>query len=210
MYRFQQAQQTPSGLGSNLSASTAAGSAGFVSITHEATFEANIEAHLLGHGWQRLAPAGYDRKNGVFGDEIIAFVQQSQPKEWAKLVTRHGGEAMARDKFVKAVVAALDHRGTISVLRSPVKDSGVSVRLCYFKPASGLNEQQTQRYAANRLSVATVSKGGNSTPRAAKLEPFSRCRSDTTSRRCSCQNSAPERSARNMTSAMTTVETRIS
>jgi len=124
-----------------------------VSITHEATFEANIEAHLLGHGWQRLPPSAYDRKTGVFGDEIIAFVQQSQPKEWAKLVTRHGGEAIAREKFVNAVVAALDHRGTISVLRSPVKDSGVSVRLCYFKPASGLNEQQTQRYAANRLNI---------------------------------------------------------
>src|SRR4051794_39845506 len=31
----------------------------------------------------------------------------------------------------------------------------------------------------------------------AKLEPFSRCRSETTSRRCSSQNSAPERSAWN-------------
>ena len=93
-----------------------------MSITHEATFEANIEAHLLGDGWHPLAPTAYDRKTGVFADEIIAFVQQSQPKEWAKLVTRHGGEAIAREKFVNAVVAALDHRGTISVLRSPVKD----------------------------------------------------------------------------------------
>ena len=52
-----------------------------MTITQEAAFEANIEAHLLGHGWQRLAPAAYDRKTGVYGEEVIAFVQQSQPKE---------------------------------------------------------------------------------------------------------------------------------
>lgn len=124
-----------------------------MSITKEAAFEANIEAHLLGHGWHQVSPATYDRKLGIFGDEVIAFVQTSQPKAWQQLVTRHGGEATAKEKFLKVVVDALDHRGTISVLRSPVKDSGVSVRLCYFRPASGLNVEQAQRYAANRLGV---------------------------------------------------------
>ncbi len=124
-----------------------------MSITNESAFESNIEAHLLGGGWRKLDPAAYDRKVGVFGDEVIAFVQASQPKAWQQLVMRHGGEATAREKFLKVVVVALDHRGTISVLRSPVKDSGVSVRLCYFKPASGLNAEQTQRYEANRLGV---------------------------------------------------------
>ena len=37
------------------------------------------------------------------------------------------------------------------MLRSPVKDSGVTVRLCFFKPASGLDDEQTRRYDANRL-----------------------------------------------------------
>ena len=124
-----------------------------MSITRESAFEENIEAHLLAHGWHQLAPATYDRRAGVFGDEVIAFVQESQPKEWRKLVTRHGGEATAQEKFLKVVVDALDHRGTISVLRSPVKDSGVSVKLCYFKPASRLNDEHLQRYAANRLTV---------------------------------------------------------
>lgn len=62
-----------------------------MSVTHESAFEANIEAHLLGDGWLKLDPAAYDRKAGVFGDEIIAFVQASQPKAWKQLVTRHGG-----------------------------------------------------------------------------------------------------------------------
>ena len=135
-----------------------------MSVTHESAFEANIEAHLLGDGWHKLDPAAYDRKAGVFGDEIIAFVQASQPKAWKQLVTRHGGEATAREKFLKTVVAALDHRGTISVLRSPVKDSGVSVRLCYFKPASSLNDEQTQRYAANRLGLVRQLHHSESNP----------------------------------------------
>ncbi|WP_281965047.1 type I restriction endonuclease subunit R [Serinicoccus marinus] len=124
-----------------------------MSITKESAFEANIEAHLLGHGWHQVAPTAYDRKAGLFGDEVVAFVQDSQPKAWQQIVTRHGGEATAREKFLKVVSEALDHRGTISVLRSPVKDSGVTVRLCYFKPASGLNVEQSERYEANRLGV---------------------------------------------------------
>lgn len=135
-----------------------------MSVTRESAFEANIEAHLLGHGWHSLSPAAYDREAGVFGDEVIAFVQASQPRAWAQLVTRHGGEAMAREKFLKVVVDALDHRGTISVLRSPVKDSGVSVRLCYFKPVSGLNVEQSERYAANRLAVVRQLHHSESSP----------------------------------------------
>ncbi|MGD8148688.1 type I restriction endonuclease subunit R [Ornithinimicrobium sp. Y1694] len=135
-----------------------------MSITHEAAFEANIEAHLLGEGWTKLEPTAYDRTSGIFGAEVIAFVQESQPKAWEQLVARHGGEATAREKFLKVVADALDHRGTISVLRSPVKDSGVSVRLCYFKPASGLNAEQLQRYAANRLGVARQLHHSESNP----------------------------------------------
>lgn len=124
-----------------------------MSVTKESAFESNIEAHLLGNGWHSVATTAYDRRAGIFGDEVIAFVQASQPKAWQQLVTRHGGQSTAKEKFLKVVAEALDHRGTISVLRSPVKDSGVSVRLCYFKPASGLNVEQAERYAANRLGV---------------------------------------------------------
>src|SRR3954447_24262285 len=55
--------------------------------------------------------------------------------------------------------------------------------------------------AASRARVAAASYGGSSTPRAAKLEPFSRCRSETTSRRCVSQQSAPEMSATSATPA---------
>lgn len=124
-----------------------------MSVTTEHTFEGNIEAHLLSHGWVKVSPASYDKKIGLFPDEVITFVQSTQPKAWAKLVRHHGGDDAARTKFLTRLAAELNQRGTISVLRSPIKDRGVDVRLCYFKPASGLNEEQTARYEANRLAV---------------------------------------------------------
>ena len=133
-------------------------------ITHESAFEANIEAHLLANGWSAISATSYDRKQGIFPDEVVAFVQASQPKAWAQLVARHGGEAMARQNFTNVVVDALDHRGTISVLRDQVKDSGVHVRLCFFKPASGLDETQAARYASNRLGVVRQLHHSESNP----------------------------------------------
>lgn len=124
-----------------------------MSNTTEAAFEGNIETHLTDHGWGAVSPSSYDRDLGLFPEEIITFVQKSQPKAWQQLVTRHGGEASARKRFVKAVAGAIDHRGTISVLRGTVKDSGVLVRMCWFKPANALAPELLARYEANRCAV---------------------------------------------------------
>ncbi len=124
-----------------------------MSNTTEATFEGNIEAHLTSHGWGSVYSSSYDRGLGLFPDEVVAWVQTSQPKAWKQLVTRHGGETAAKQRFVKVVADAIDHRGTISVLRGRVKDSGVTVRMCAFKPANTLTPELADQYAANRLSV---------------------------------------------------------
>ncbi|WP_106817907.1 type I restriction endonuclease subunit R [Janibacter massiliensis] len=124
-----------------------------MAVTHEVTFEANIESHLTTHGWSSVAPVGYDRKRGIFPNEVIAFVQASQPKAWNQLKARHGSEGVAVDKFLAVVVKELDRRGVLDVLRNGVKDSGVRVALCYFKPASGLNEDLRVKYEANGLAV---------------------------------------------------------
>ena len=39
-----------------------------MSVTTEHTFEGNIEAHLLSHGWVKVSPASYDKKIGLFPD----------------------------------------------------------------------------------------------------------------------------------------------
>lgn len=121
--------------------------------TTEAAFEGNIESYLTDSGWEAVSPSSYDRHLGLFPEEVIAFVQESQPKAWKQLVNRHGGEATARQRLVKVVADAIDHRGTISVLRGTVKDSGVTVRMCWFKPANTLAPELQERYEKNRCAV---------------------------------------------------------
>ena len=124
-----------------------------MSNTTEAAFEGNIEAHLASSGWVSVSPSSYDRDLGLFPDEVISFIRESQPKAWQQLVSRHGGEATAVQRVVKVVADAIDHRGTISVLRGTAKDSGVTLRMCWFKPANTLAPELQERYAANRLAV---------------------------------------------------------
>lgn len=133
--------------------------------TTEAVFEGNIETHLTGNGWRAVPPSSYDRDLGLFPEEVITFVQESQPKAWQQLLNRHGGETNARQRFVKVVADAIDHRGTISVLRGTVKDSGVTVRMCWFKPANTLTPELAQRYAANRLAVVRQLHHSESRPK---------------------------------------------
>lgn len=124
-----------------------------MSNTDEATFEGNIEAHLVANGWTSLAPAGYDRELGLFPAEVAAWLATSQPEEWQTLCTRHGSAAVAVQKVATSLAAAIDHRGALSVLRDGDKNSGVRFDMTQFRPASGLNPQTEARYAANRLAV---------------------------------------------------------
>ncbi len=124
-----------------------------MSVHTEQAFEATIEQHLLGAGWRRLEPAGYDRSLGLFPDELLAFIATSQPDEWKQLVLRLGGPDLARSKVVQHISSLLDHRGAISVLRSPVKLNGVTFRTCFFKPANTLTPKLVERYDANRTAI---------------------------------------------------------
>ena len=122
-------------------------------VVGESAFEASIEAHLLSHGWSALVPLAYDRGLGMVPDELVAFLAESQPDEWAQLVSRHGGEAQARAKVAKRVADELTARGTVDVLRGGVKDSGVTFRVAFFAPANGLTPGLVARYEANRLGI---------------------------------------------------------
>ncbi len=133
-------------------------------VHQEAAFEASIEAALLEVGWGRLAAAGFDRRLGLFPDELVGFVEASQPKEWAELVKRHGGVDAARSKVTRRVADEVTARGTVDVLRGVVKDSGVSFRVAAFAPANGLTPVLWQRYEANRLGVVRQLHHSESSP----------------------------------------------
>ena len=116
--------------------------------TTEKRFESDIESALL-------SPAGgytkgtdtYDPELGLYVNTLIGFIQATQPKEWARFERQN--EVNPVRKFCLAFNAACDADGLVSVLRHGFKHKGITFRVCYFKPESGLNDTAAQRYAQN-------------------------------------------------------------
>jgi hypothetical protein len=48
----------------------------------EAAFETVIEAHLLSNGYVTMSQDGFDRKQAIFSETVLAFIRTTQPKEW--------------------------------------------------------------------------------------------------------------------------------
>lgn len=124
----------------------------------ERAFEEHIAASLAESGGYRTVKLGnasrdFDATLGLDTSELFAFIEETQPDEWATLVNRHGGEAKARRGFAGRLAKVLDARGTVDVLRHGVEDLGVKLRLAFFKPAHKLTPSLAARFDANRLTA---------------------------------------------------------
>ena len=125
----------------------------------EHIFENELCDHLSANGWSvrtHLKDAkSYNRELAIFPDDLIAFVQETQPKEWAKFKQWHNGQTEAI--FVKRVAEQLNKHGTLYTLRHGFKDSGsggtVKFFLCQFRPAHKKNPQLWEQYEKNRLTA---------------------------------------------------------
>ncbi|PZR18338.1 MAG: type I restriction endonuclease subunit R [Archangium gephyra] len=126
-----------------------------MSLHREVNFEVELCAHLTSHGW--LSDEGdaqrYDRSRALFGPDVVAWVQATQPKAWEALSKQNGSrtEAVLLDRLR----AQLDQRGVLDVLRNGIELMGLreSLKMAQFKPATGLNDELLKRYEANRLRV---------------------------------------------------------
>ena len=122
-----------------------------VSPHTEAAFETVIEAHLLAHGYVPVAREGFDRERAIFPDTVLAFIRETQPKQWARL------ESLLGDRTGEQIVGDLckwmDIHGSLATLRHGFKCYGRTFRPAYFKAAHGLNPELERRYAANRLGL---------------------------------------------------------
>jgi type I restriction enzyme, R subunit len=81
----------------------------------------------------------------------IDFILATQPKVWERLKQHHGSEV--EERFLKRLSSEIELRGTLDVLRNVIKDSGCSLKLAYFRPASGLNEDLQRLHAANLFTT---------------------------------------------------------
>ena len=126
-----------------------------MSLHQEIAFEDGICHHLAAHGW--LYDPGsadrYDRPRALFIEDLVAWVQDSQPQAWATLEGANG--TAAANILADRLRAALDKQGTLLLLRNGLDIIGLkqSLALCQFKPALGMNGALQARYAANRLRV---------------------------------------------------------
>lgn len=123
-----------------------------MSITTENTFEIAIEQALVQKGGYSIGdPNTYSKELGFFKDEILAFLQRSQPKKWEKISAIHGKDT--ENRVLQRLYKELDLRGALDVLRKGFVDYGVRFQMAYFKPASGLNPDAVQMYNSNSLKV---------------------------------------------------------
>ncbi|MHB1168746.1 MAG: type I restriction endonuclease subunit R [Longimicrobiales bacterium] len=141
----------------------------------ETAFEEAIEAGLLATGrYEKRPPSAYDAERALFPDDVLGFLQDTQPVKWAAL------EALLAGRTAETVLNALGKelgvKGTLHVLRHGFRCYGKTLRLAYFRPNSGMNPEAAARYARNRLTLtrqvvfASVLKRADGKPRRCILD----------------------------------------
>ncbi len=125
-----------------------------MTLHREINLEIEICEHLTTNGWL-YSPNddGYDRVRALFPEDVLAWVQVTQPKAWDAIAKNHGTHA--NDTLLDRLRDSLDRQGTLAVLRKGIDLLGLrqSLSLAEFKPALAMNPDIVARYNANRLRV---------------------------------------------------------
>ena len=126
-----------------------------MSLHKEVNFEIEICEHLAANGWlyEEGDSAKYDRARALFPEDVLAWVQATQPKAWDAIAKNHG--AHATETLLTRLRDQIDQRGTLDVLRHGIEMLGLreKLSLAQFKPALAINPDILSRYTANRLRI---------------------------------------------------------
>lgn len=105
--------------------------------------------------YRSIATDAYDKKLCMIPDEVIAFLKDTQPEEYQKMVDVTGSESTARKSILDRLDSEL-HRDTVHLFLGNEKfDAGYGARfnMVFYKPASGLTPEHEALYEKNRLSL---------------------------------------------------------
>lgn len=102
-------------------------------------------------GYHQRTTAAYDEELCLIPEDVVTFVQATQPQAWAKLRKLYGDRT--RERFLKLLAREIDRRGTLDVLRNPIRDAGTRIRMVTFRPPTSLNPKLQRSYEANRFTV---------------------------------------------------------
>lgn len=120
--------------------------------TKEKNFEADIEAYLLNKGgYIKGSLDTYDKKRAIDMPVLISFIEKTQPKVWERYKNVYGDKS--EKQLYNIFQQNVETNGLVYVLRNGIKDRGMSIRVCYFAPASNLNTELVERYNQNILTV---------------------------------------------------------
>ncbi len=127
--------------------------------TQERIFQDDIITQMQANGWQSGSGDQYHRETALYQRDVLDFVQQTQPKEWAKFckVFPNDSEQHFINHLVtqlkKAAPNAIDKElrsyGTLGVLRHGLKIRNARFSLCQFMPEHSLNPETLARYKQN-------------------------------------------------------------
>ncbi len=117
----------------------------------EIHFESDIVAHLTAHGWLDGDPAKYDRELALYPEDVVGWIQETQPKTWEKLKAAKNGKTEAA--LLARLAQVLDSDGSLSVLRHGFKDVSTKIDMCQFRPAQAINPETLERYGNVRCRV---------------------------------------------------------
>ena len=128
-------------------------------VTYESAFQDDIVTQMQSHGWQVGGASGYTAETALYEQDVLDFVQTTQPQEWEKFCRtfpvdseRHFIEALVK-QLNKADINATDGAsrtyGTLGVLRHGLKIRNARFSLCQFKPEHDLNPDILARYEGN-------------------------------------------------------------
>lgn len=142
----------------------------------EKRFEQDIESFLISQagGYEQFSyidPDGhrihkyvYDKEKGLYLEVLINFIMKTQPKQWARYVKYYGDDAP--EKLYRRLEDSISEHGLVYVLKNGIKDMGIDLKVCYFKPESALNQTLVELYQSNVLGVTRqfgYSKQNNNT-----------------------------------------------
>ena len=108
-----------------------------MSIHKEIHLEDEICGELVAAGW--LSNPGdnirYDRGLALFPEDVVAWVETTQPKAWDAIKANHGSNAAK--VLIERLRKALDAQGLLEVLRQGFDMLGLRkpITMCQFKPA---------------------------------------------------------------------------
>lgn len=118
----------------------------------EKHFEAYVVSKLKAQGWQVGDTLNYDTERALYPDDLIAWLEATQPEKWAKL--QKDNSERARDVLMDRLDKALEQHGTMHVIRNGFSIAGCGhIDLSEAAPEDKRNDTVLKRYAANILRV---------------------------------------------------------